>query len=424
MLHIDNNEVRKLLLKGNFGLEKESLRVTPLGFFAQTKHPFPGNHNIVYDYCENQTEINTPVFQSAEEAVESLYGFTQEIQKKLAEMPEPELLWPFSNPSYIRNAKDIPDGAFDPNKAYERDYRQHIQDRYGKYKMCLCGIHVNFSFADELLQADFACSDFTDFQAYKDDLYVALAENCTAYAWIMTAVTAASPVMDSSYYEVYNLGQTLCTGLASTRCSELGYWNFFAPLLNYKDIKSYADSIKHYVDMGLIKAPSELYFPIRLKPPGKNLLQKLHDEGVCHIELRMVDLNPLELAGINVLDLKFAHYMLVYLASLPRINLSEKEQVECIQNFKNAAHFDLNAVKLDLPGDGVMSIAEAGARLIDKMKDFYKDFPSEVMEVLDFEQSKLYSQEKRYAWKIRREYGSDFVKKGLEHAKKQQEAMI
>lgn len=121
MLHVDDAKVKEMLLMGSFGLEKEALRVTPMGLFAQTKHPFPGNHNIVYDYCENQTEINTPVFKSEEEAVASLYGFTQTIQQKLTEMPQPELLWPFSNPPYIRNAKDIPDGAFDPNKAYERD---------------------------------------------------------------------------------------------------------------------------------------------------------------------------------------------------------------------------------------------------------------------------------------------------------------
>ncbi|MCQ2373793.1 MAG: hypothetical protein MJ050_06915, partial [Phascolarctobacterium sp.] len=66
MLHINNEKVRAKLLKGNFGLEKEALRVTPLGLFAQTKHPFQGNHNIVYDYCENQTEINTPVFKTEE----------------------------------------------------------------------------------------------------------------------------------------------------------------------------------------------------------------------------------------------------------------------------------------------------------------------------------------------------------------------
>lgn len=424
MLHVGYAKVREQLLKGNFGLEKEALRVTPEGFFAQTKHPFPGNHNIVYDYCENQTEINTPVFRSAEEAVESLYGFTQDIQKKLTEMPDPELLWPFSNPPYIGNADDIPNGAFDPNKAYEKDYRRHIEDRYGKYKMCMCGIHVNFSFGDELLEADFACSDYEDFQEYKNDLYVGLAENCTAYAWIMTALTAASPLMDSSYYEVNHMGETMFLGLASTRCSAQGYWNFFAPILDYTDIKAYADSIQRYVDLGLIAAPSELYFPIRLKPPGKNYLHKLRDEGVCHIELRMVDLNPLELSGINVLDLKFAHYLLVYLASQPKVALEPKDQVECIQNFKNASYYDLNAGIRNLPGIGVMTFAEAGLRILDRMMEFFKDFPAEVMEVLEYEQSKFSNPENRYAWRVRKEFGKDFVEKGLEHAKQQQEAMV
>ena len=59
MFHIENDIVRSLLLKGNFGLEKESLRITRDGNFALSLHPFPDNKNIVYDFCENQTEINT-----------------------------------------------------------------------------------------------------------------------------------------------------------------------------------------------------------------------------------------------------------------------------------------------------------------------------------------------------------------------------
>ena len=59
MFHIENDIVRSLLLRGNFGLEKESLRITRDGNFALSLHPFPDNKNIVYDFCENQTEINT-----------------------------------------------------------------------------------------------------------------------------------------------------------------------------------------------------------------------------------------------------------------------------------------------------------------------------------------------------------------------------
>ena len=61
MFHINDDSVRSKLLKGNFGLEKESLRITGDGSFALSLHPFPDNKNIVYDFCENQTEINTDV---------------------------------------------------------------------------------------------------------------------------------------------------------------------------------------------------------------------------------------------------------------------------------------------------------------------------------------------------------------------------
>ena len=84
MLHIQDADVRRLLLKGNFGLEKESLRVDENGFLAHTKHPFPDDDHIVRDFCENQTEINTSVTHSAAEAVQALAGYDRQIQKVLA----------------------------------------------------------------------------------------------------------------------------------------------------------------------------------------------------------------------------------------------------------------------------------------------------------------------------------------------------
>ena len=104
MLHIENNDVRKLLYQGCFGLEKESLRITPEGFLSHTPHPFPDDPHIVRDFCENQTEINTSVHHSAEGVVRELSERTEQIQKTLAELPEAELLWPFSNPPYIRSS--------------------------------------------------------------------------------------------------------------------------------------------------------------------------------------------------------------------------------------------------------------------------------------------------------------------------------
>lgn len=424
MFHVESEKVRSLLLKGNFGLEKESLRITPEGHMAHTVNPFPGNNHIVRDFCENQTEINTPVLSSVDEAVDSLWGYTQQIQRTLASLPEPELLWPFSNPPLIKNEADIPVAQFDGEQTGKTGYREYLSDRYGRYKMTLCGIHVNYSFSDELLQADFELSGETDFQEYKNQVYVTLAERAAAYGWIMVAVTAASPLMDSSFVEKGHYGVTTFNGMASTRCSELGYWNYFAPIFDYSNIRAYADSIQKYVDDGLLAAPTELYYPIRLKPRGSNHLPTLRDKGVDHIEMRMVDLNPLEPSGIQKKDLQFAQLLLVWLAATPRQKFDLKDQVQAVQNFKNAAHYDLKTVKIVVPNGEVYSVAAAGRKVIQFMRDFYRGFPQEIQDVLDFEDEKFADPEKRYAWQIRREYADSFMQKGLLLARQRQQEIL
>ena len=275
MFHINDDSVRSQLLNGNFGLEKESLRITTDGSFALSLHPFPDNKNIVYDFCENQTEINTDVAASAQEAERLLIFHTYQIHKKLVTMDVPEYLWPFSNPPFIRNEHDIPI-AHDAKKAgYSKSYREYLADRYGRYKMSLSGIHVNFSFSDALLRADFALSEMDEFEEYKNKVYLDLAAGLAVYGWIVTALTAASPLLDGSYFERGKKGITTFNGLASTRCSELGYWNYFVPAFDYSNIRAYAASIRHFVDSGLIVSPTELYYPIRLKSMERTILTDL-----------------------------------------------------------------------------------------------------------------------------------------------------
>ena len=426
MFHTEDENVRKLLFKGNFGLEKEMLRITPEGRLSHTLHPFSDKH-IVRDFCENQTEINTSVYRTAEEAAEALYSHTKDIQKVLSSLEEPELLWPFSNPVYIHNEEDVPVAQFHGEQAEKTRYREYLSDRYGRYKMTLSGIHVNYSFADELLQADFKASGMNDFRKYRDQLYVVLAEQAAAYAWIVTAVTAASPLMDASYVEKGVHGRTAFNGMSSTRCSELGYWNYFTPTFDYADLEKYTDSIQSYVDSGLLAAPSELYFPVRLKPRGINNLNRLREEGVDHIELRNVDLNPLELSGINVKDLKFVQYLLVWLAGKERQPFELRDQVQAVQNFKNAAHYDLKTVKIVVPNGEVYSVAGAALNVIQFMRDFYgsfEEYESVIKPVLDFEEEKFVNPECRYAWKIRQEYADHFLEKGLELAKYHQQEIL
>lgn len=422
MLQAKREEIRELLLTGSFGLEKESLRVHGDGTLSHTDHPFAGNRHIVRDFCENQTEINTPVFGSAHEAVEALGRYDREIQRVLRDLPQREYLWPFSNPPYIKNEDDVPVARFTGAEAEKTAYREYLSDRYGRYKMAFSGIHVNYSFGEELLRRSFALSGEADFRAYKDQLYVDLAQRAAAHGWLMVALTAASPVLDSSFVEKGRAGGAYFEGLASVRCSELGYWNFFAPIFDYSSLEAYAQSIQNYVDDGLLRFPTELYYPIRLKPAGKNSLPALREKGVNHIELRMFDLNPFAPHGVDERDVAFAELLLCYLASTPREDFPKRAQVQAVANFKNAAHYDLKTVKIVAPDGEVCTVAHAALALLGRLRAFYRGFGGEIEAILDFEESKFADAENRYAWRLRQEFAENFVEKGLEVARRRQEA--
>lgn len=424
MLQIEDLYIRKHIMDGMFGLEKESLRVLEDGTFSHTRQPFEDNNFIVRDFCENQTEINTRVHKTAEAALQELQEHYSSIQKVVYSLPVREYIWPFSNPPYIRNENDIPVAVFDGQEQFKTVYRDYLSDKYGRYRMTFSGIHVNFSFSEELLQHSFRLYGSGSFQNYKNKLYLKLASSMAVYGWILTAVTAASPLLDSSFVEKGVCGSDVFMGLASVRCSELGYWNGFAPVLDYQSIEAYAGSIEKYVSQGLLKAPSELYYPVRLKPSGENNLENLKKDGVNHIELRMFDLNPLCPEGLEIKDVLFAQLLMVWLLCRPEEELSVKHQVHAVQNFKNAAHYDLKTVKTILPEGKICSVAQAAMNIIDDMKNFFVKIEADVQEILDFQYWKFEDANNRYAWKIRKQFNGGFVQKGMELAKKRQEECI
>ena len=191
-------------------------------------------------------------------------------------------------------------------------------------------------------------------------------------------------------------------------------------MLDYHNILAYADSIRKYVDMGLLKAASELYYLIWLKPAGENNLESLCKNGVNHIELRMFDLNPLVNAGMEEKDIIFAQLLMVWLAATPSQPFSEKDQIQAVQNFKNAARYDLKTVNILTPDGRIYPVAHAALKVIDMMKEFYGGLSLDVDEVLQFEYGKFTDADNRYAWRIRKQFGNGFVKKGLELVKERQ----
>ena len=137
MLYIENHDVKEHILEGNFGLEKESLRIKKDGTLSHSPHPFTDDTHIVKDFCENQTEINTSVHTSAKEAIEELEFHNRRIYERLESLPEREYLWLFSNPPYIENESDIPVAVFGGIEVSKTAYREYLSTKYGRYKMTL-----------------------------------------------------------------------------------------------------------------------------------------------------------------------------------------------------------------------------------------------------------------------------------------------
>lgn len=426
MLHYKDPAVAAKFTNYGFGIEKESLRVLGDGTFAHTPHPFPADKFIVRDFCENQLEINTGVSESEEAAIEELESHERRVRETLHNLPGKEYVWNFSNPPYIRDEADIPVATFTGPLYDKTIYRDYLAKMYGKYKMTFSGIHVNFSLGEELIEADYKASGSElSLRDYKDSIYLDLATNLVNDGWILNVLLSASPVLDGSFLEQGVKGKTDFLGMASVRCSELGYWNLFVPVLDYHSTKAYSDSIRKYINEGLITSQTELYYPVRIKPQGVNSLEKLEEDGISHIELRNVDINPYAYGGLDIRDLKFIRLLALYEASKPAESLGEDRQIKSAINFKNAAHFDLDTNRILLSVGRFITLREASLELLGNIEEFYKSLEShftvaenkETANVIAYQRSKIDGSGKRYAERVLEEYGNDFLGNGLKTVK-------
>lgn len=388
----------KYLFECEIGLEKESLRIDKNGRFAQTEHPFLGNPNIDRDFCENQVEIITNPKSSAKEAYEEIKHWHSYVQSELKK--QDEYLWLFSNPPYFENDEEIPIAHYGGSLSHKEKYRRYLANKYGKRKMLYSGIHYNFSFGNRLLDDWFHQSGEADYKAFCDKLYLELSKKVVKYAWLIVDLTAASPVFDKSFFG--ENADDYAERYASARCSEIGYNNHFIPILDYSDIKRYISSIKRYIDNKEIVSESELYYPVRLKPKGANSLVTLEETGVNHIELRMLDLNPLSDAGIFEEDIAFIHLLMIYLLSLEDFEFTEEEQIKAIKKMQSAALYNDTEIK---------------AQALDILKDmerYFFDKPNnDYQGIINYQKDKIAHPSKRYAQIIRQQFGDDFTKKGI-----------
>lgn len=404
-LHTNNKIIKEHLLTGGFGLEKESLRVNLEGYLSHVEHPFLGNPYIDRDFCENQVEMITDACDSCDKAYREMEIIHKQTVKSLYTLETGrEILWPFSNPPFVKGESDIPVATFEGEQKAKEVYRQYLATKYGKKKMLFSGIHVNYSFDNVLLEQEYQYHSNLSFQEFKNQLYLELAQKIVYYIWMIVYLTAASPILDDSYEK--DMTASIYHDLGSARCSEIGYWNDFVPILQYDSVEAYVDSIQKYVDDGMLQAASELYYPVRLKPKGINNNENLRQNGINHIELRVFDLNPFSPIGIIKEDLRFVNLFIIYLMSLEKINLTENMQKQAISNEKAAARYDDSKIFID-----DTNIKDKTLSILNDMENYFDDETSKA--TIRYQKNKL---NHRYAERIMAQYKDNYVGEGLKVA--------
>ena len=196
-------EMQNRMLCGEFGMEKESLRTDEKGEISLKPHLHIDEKHVQRDFAESQVELITGVSYSASE----LYHEIGNLQKKVAQAlyhreSGTEYLWPFSNPPYISDCSQIDVAKFEKEDLKKQEYREYLAEKYGKSKMLLSGIHINFSFPEATLKLAYqksADKEEKSYREYKNEVYLELAKKLTKYSWLIVYLTAASPVMDGSF---------------------------------------------------------------------------------------------------------------------------------------------------------------------------------------------------------------------------------
>ncbi|MGL5351589.1 MAG: bifunctional glutamate--cysteine ligase GshA/glutathione synthetase GshB [Cetobacterium sp.] len=401
---IKNNKLGLDIKKGNFGIEKESVRVKKDGRLADTphpeifgdkaKHPF-----ITVDFSESQMELITP----AEKSVKEAYDFLRNIHEVVSMNLKDEYLWSQSVPPILPDDKDIPIAKFSQNRELEI-YREKLGEKYGRKKQLLSGIHFNFSFDDEFLEELYTLlKPSEDFKEFKNEIYLKISRNYFKYGWMIIYLLGASPVVHETYLQKcldkmkkYNGETYYFEDIVSFRNSSCGYRNKDEFFVDYKNVESYIESLNNLINQNIISSPKEYYSPIRLKTKNtKEILNELKNSGVEYLEFRSIDLNPFSKIGIEELDLEFLHLFILFLYLKDDEEFTEKDYFRYLKNQELLANNgNSKDFKLICCEDTEVSPREYSLILIEEIEKELKNieaFTEKDRKILEFQRNKILS---------------------------------
>jgi len=291
------------ILQANFGIERESLRVDRQGKLAHTPHPSclgarSFHPYIQTDFCEFQMELITPVAKSTTEARRFLGAITDVAGRSIS---KDELLWPLSMPPRIK-AQEIQVAQLE--NEFERHYRNYLAEKYGTKLQAISGIHYNMELGKDLVEALFQESDQIDIIAFKNALYLKLAQNYLRYRWVITYLFGAAPVAEQGFFD-----QEVPEPVRSFRNSDHGYVNKEEIQVSFSSLEDYVSAIENYIEQGDLIAEKEFYSAVRFR--GQKVNRSFLDKGITYLEFRNFDLNPFERIGISQNTMDTVHLLLL-----------------------------------------------------------------------------------------------------------------
>lgn len=404
--------LRKQLFSGHFGLEKENVRVTADGKLALTPHPAifgpkEDNPYIKTDFSESQIEMITPVTDS----IDTVYEWLENLHNIVSLRAEDELLWPSSNPPILPPEKDIPIAVYKTPDSPDRKYREHLAKGYGKKIQLLSGIHYNFSFPEALIDGLYSQISLAEEskQDFKNRLYLKVAKYFMKNRWLLVYLTGASPVYLADFTTTKN-EETLADGSStfrdgiSLRNSNAGYKNKEALYVDYNSFDAYIASISNYIEQGKIESMREFYNPIRLKNAHTDqTVESLAEHGVEYLEIRSIDLNPLEPNGISKDELTFIHLFLIKGLLSEDRKLCNNNQQLADENENTVALNGLAQPAIKTCDNGEVSLSEAGLLELTKMSDFISTLlPNDTYfsSIIEKQKERLLHPEKTIAYQV------------------------
>lgn len=291
------------ILQANFGIERESLRVDRQGQLAHTPHPSclgarSFHPYIQTDFCEFQMELITPVAKSTTEARRLLGAITDVTGRSIS---QDEVLWPLSMPPRIK-AEEIQVAQLE--NEFERHYRNYLAEKYGTKLQAISGIHYNMELGKDLVEALFQESNQTDMIAFKNALYLKLAQNYLRYRWVITYLFGAAPIAEQGFFD-----QEVPEPVRSFRNSDHGYVNKEEIQVSFDNLEDYVSDIETYIANGDLIAEKEFYSAVRFR--GQKANRSFLDKGITYLEFRNFDLNPFERIGISQTTMDTVHLLIL-----------------------------------------------------------------------------------------------------------------